>query len=79
MTILSKLEKAVNNKLPYSLLLLSVLSFGASYGFLSWSVDTGSFLLYFITFMSVYFGFHFLKEFIKIRFLGHGRTTRKTR
>jgi hypothetical protein len=60
-----------------TLILLSIVAFGVSYWLGSWSVDSGSIILYVLTAISFIYGLLFAREWIKITFLNdeHRRKT----
>lgn len=58
-----------------------VLALIASYGFISWAIDSGSIWHYIFAFASLYYAIHFIKEAVKKRFFVHdkGKKARRAR
>jgi hypothetical protein len=67
------IKKLENNQNYY--LAIAAIAFGVSYGLYSWSVDSGSIILYVLTAVSFLYGIYITKEWI-ISFINHEGTSK---
>ena len=64
-------KKQVNNfqiDEPVKNAIFGVVALVASYGFISWAIDSGSIWHYIFAFTAFYYAVHFFKEAVKLRF-----------
>lgn len=61
------------------LAIFGIIALLASYGFISWAIDSGSIWHYIFAFVAFYYAIHFIKESIKKRFFTHGKAKKAKR
>lgn len=69
-------EKVVARRTATTNILFAVTALFAAYVLGSWAIDSGSLIVYAITFGSLYASFYYLKLFIRLKFFNNDKTAK---